>query len=74
MDNGMWDEILCTELKIINKITRFKIKSEMETASTGTKNDNKPTTIRPANEKMQVPKLEKPQAGSTHLTTVQWES
>ena len=74
MDNDMWDEILCTELKIINKITRFKIKSEMETASTGTKQDNKPTTIRPANEKMQVPKLEKPQAGNTHLTTVQWES
>ena len=43
MDNDMWDEILCTELKIINKITRFKIKSEMETASTGTKQDNKPT-------------------------------
>ena len=74
MNDDMWDEILCTELKIINKITRFKIKSEIQTASTGTKQDTKQTTIRPANEKMSVPKLEKPQTGNTHLTTVQWES
>ena len=74
MDDDMWDEILSTELKISNKITRFKIKSEMQTASTETKQDTRQPTIKAANEKMLVPMLEKPTVGNIHLTTVQWES
>ena len=76
MTNDMWDNILSEELKISNRITRFKIKSEMQTtAPTGqTEQEEKQKNIRSANEKMSIPKLEKPQLGHTHITTVQWES
>ena len=57
---------------------KILIKSEMQTtAPTGQtefEQETKQKTIRPANEKMFVPKLEKPKLGNTHLTTVQWES
>ena len=65
----MWDKILSTELKI----TRFEIKSEMQTSSTGTKQEARQTEIRSANEEMLVPKLEKPKLGNPHLTPVQWK-
>ena len=78
MNDDMWDTILAEELKISNRITRFKIKSEMQTtAATGqTEQETKQKTSRSVNEKMSVPKLEKPKLRYTHITTVrmQWES
>ena len=59
MTDDMWDKILAEELKIINRITRFKIKSEMlATAATGQiEQETKQKNLRSANEKMSIPKL-----------------